>query len=125
MEVDGTLPNLAIPFNAEFREPELPGIVRTLIGQSNGHSRSKRESGYQVLSSSRSNGRECGLPLGVLSPESPSCVRGCTVVGCSGSFPAVGTVWMLEGTGIIPVSTDAGKRTETAVGRACGRCRAF
>lgn len=38
MEVDGTLPNLAIPFNVEFREPELPGIVRTLIGQSNGHS---------------------------------------------------------------------------------------
>lgn len=28
---------------------------------------------------------------------------------------------MLEGTGIIPVSMDAGKRTETAVGRACGR----
>lgn len=81
----------------------------------------KGSQGYQVLSSSRSNGRECGLPLGVLSPESPSCVRGCTVVGCSGSLPAVGTVWMLEGTGIIPVSMDAGKRTETAVGRACGR----
>lgn len=63
--------------------------------------------------------------MGVLSSESPSCVW-CTVVGCSGRFPgAVVAVWLLEGTGVIPVSTDAGKRTDTAVDRACGRGRAF
>lgn len=78
------------------------------------------------MSSSRSNGRECGLPLGVFSPGSPGCVHGCTVDGCLGRLPgAAVTVWIQEGAGVTPVSTDAGKRTDTAAERACDRGRVF
>lgn len=34
--VDVTLPNLVIPFYAVFKEPGLLGIVRMVIGKSNG-----------------------------------------------------------------------------------------
>lgn len=34
--VDVTLPNLVIPFYAVFKEPGLLGIVRMVVGKSNG-----------------------------------------------------------------------------------------
>lgn len=61
-----------------------------------------------MVSSGISDGRECGLPLVVLPPEFPGCVRGCTVAGCSGMSPGVAeTVWTPEGTGVSLVSIDA------------------